>query len=90
VTNHDFTQKNPIFSNFRGGGGAPGAPPPGSAPVIYSLFVNSIILFVLASKRTTLLAVEMKRCAVKHVFKGQKGIRKVIKLVHVFHFVFRQ
>ena len=27
VKNHDFTQKNHIFSNFRGGGRAPGAPP---------------------------------------------------------------
>ena len=27
VKNHDFTQKNYIFSNFRGGGRAPGAPP---------------------------------------------------------------
>ena len=32
VKNHDFTQKNHIFSNFRGGGHVPGAPPPGSAP----------------------------------------------------------
>jgi hypothetical protein len=32
VKNHDFMPKNHIFSNFRGGGGAPGAPPPGSAP----------------------------------------------------------
>jgi hypothetical protein len=33
VKNHDFTPKNLIFSNFRGGVGAPGAPhPPGSAP----------------------------------------------------------
>ena len=33
VKNHDFTPKNLIFSNFRGGGGgAPGAPPSGSAP----------------------------------------------------------
>ena len=31
VKNHDFTPKNLIFSNFRGGG-APGAPPSGSAP----------------------------------------------------------
>jgi hypothetical protein len=32
VKNHDFTPKNLIFSNFRGGR-APGAPtPPGSAP----------------------------------------------------------
>ena len=28
VKNHDFTPKNHIFSNFRGGGCAPGAPPP--------------------------------------------------------------
>ena len=33
VENHDFTPKNHIFSNFRGGR-APGAPPPGSAPGI--------------------------------------------------------
>ena len=31
VKNHDFTPKNQIFSNFRGGG-AGCAPPPGSAP----------------------------------------------------------
>jgi hypothetical protein len=31
VKNHDFTPKNHIFANFRGGR-APGAPPPGSAP----------------------------------------------------------
>jgi hypothetical protein len=31
VKNHDFTPKNHIFSNFRGGR-APGAPPSGSAP----------------------------------------------------------
>ena len=36
VKNHDFTQKNHIFSNFRGGGapGAPPPPPPGAAPVL--------------------------------------------------------
>ena len=33
VKNHDFTPKNHIFSNFRGGGGA-GCAPPGSAPEI--------------------------------------------------------
>jgi hypothetical protein len=33
VKNHDFTPKNHIFSNVRGGR-APGAPP-GSAPVRY-------------------------------------------------------
>ena len=35
VKNHDFTPKNLIVSNFKGGGGgAPGAPPPRSAPDI--------------------------------------------------------
>ena len=34
VNNHDFTPKNPIFSNFRGGH-APGSPPSGSAPAVY-------------------------------------------------------
>ena len=34
VKNHDFTPKNHIFSNFRGGGG--GCAPSGSAPVIIS------------------------------------------------------
>jgi hypothetical protein len=36
VKNHDFTPKNLIFSNFRGGGG--GAPPgsaPGNRPVCH-------------------------------------------------------
>ena len=33
VKNHDFTPKNHIFSNFRGGGGTCRVgPPPGSAP----------------------------------------------------------
>ena len=32
VKNHDFTPKNLIFSNFKGGG--TGAPAPGSAPDI--------------------------------------------------------
>ena len=36
VKNHDFTPKNHIFSNFRGGGGrAPGESPPESAPEFY-------------------------------------------------------
>jgi hypothetical protein len=39
VKNHDFTQKNLIFSNFRGGR-APGAPPSGSAPVPYVYVIN--------------------------------------------------
>jgi hypothetical protein len=35
VINHDFTQKNHIFSNFRGGRApSPSPPPPGSAPGI--------------------------------------------------------
>ena len=39
VKNHDFTPKNHIFSNFRGGG-APGAPPPpGSAPGTYVSYI---------------------------------------------------
>ena len=38
VKNHDFTPKNLIFSNFRGG--APGAPP-GSAPEMVSLLSSS-------------------------------------------------
>ena len=32
VKNHDFTPKNHIFSNFRGGGRARDAPPAGTAP----------------------------------------------------------
>ena len=39
VKNHDFTPKNHIFSNFRGGGGAavPHTHTPGSAPGILFL-----------------------------------------------------
>ena len=33
VKNHDFTPINHIFSNFRGGGRAPGAPPPLDPPL---------------------------------------------------------
>ena len=32
VKNHDFTPRNHIFSNFRGGGRRVRPPPPGSAP----------------------------------------------------------
>ena len=48
VKNHDFTPKNPIFSNFKGGGGAPGAPP-GSTPDLHTLswFWNNQSLFLL-------------------------------------------
>ena len=38
VKNHDFTPKNHIFSNFRGGG-APGVPPAGSAPAVHDIAV---------------------------------------------------
>ena len=44
VKNHDFTPKNHIFSNFRGGH-APGAPPPGSAPEISTTYWGSILFF---------------------------------------------
>ena len=44
VKNHDFTQKNHIFSNFRGGG-APGAPPPGSAPEDHGYLIYLFLLF---------------------------------------------
>jgi hypothetical protein len=40
VKNHDFTPKNHIFSNFRGGR-APGALPPESAPGISKGIVAS-------------------------------------------------
>ena len=39
VKNHDFTPKNDIFSNFRGGR-APGAPHSGSAPAYYKCKIN--------------------------------------------------
>jgi hypothetical protein len=47
VRNHDFTPKNHIFSNFRGGG-APGAPLPGSAPVYVYVYVVdlSVVLII--------------------------------------------
>ena len=35
VKNHDFTPKNHIFSNFRGGARRVRPPPPGSAPGKY-------------------------------------------------------
>jgi hypothetical protein len=50
VKNHDFTPKNNIFSNFRGRGGAPGAPP-GSAPVVLKLIyrISGVMVSVLDS-----------------------------------------
>ena len=40
-------KKNHIFSNFRGGGGAPGAPPAGSAPEFHahSVHQNSVEIY---------------------------------------------
>ena len=54
VKNHDFTPKNHIFSNFRGG--CAGCPPPtGSAPGIYNYLWNqclsSLVLWVRISIR---------------------------------------
>ena len=46
VKNHDFTPKNHIFSNFRGGGGV-GCAPPGSAPASYK--ANHITLLFVSS-----------------------------------------
>ena len=40
VKNHDFTQKKHIFSNFRGGGGAPS----GSAPGQYYKIDLSVLM----------------------------------------------
>jgi hypothetical protein len=50
VKNHDFTPKNNIFSNFRGRGGAPGAPP-GSVPVVFKLIyrISGVMVSVLDS-----------------------------------------
>jgi hypothetical protein len=45
VKNHDFTPKNHIFSNFRGGGGR-GRPPPGSAPALMKVQGNGILYFL--------------------------------------------
>jgi hypothetical protein len=49
VKNHNFTPKNHIFSNFRGGGGGRRVhtpPPPGSAPAInnISFILRDILL----------------------------------------------
>ena len=41
VKNHDFTPKNHIFSNFRGGR-APGAPPPWIRPCYLILHLDKI------------------------------------------------
>ena len=41
--NHDFTPKNLIFSNFRGGGRTRCAPPPGSAIDDSTLMINNCI-----------------------------------------------
>ena len=45
VKNHDFTPKNHIFSNFRGGGGRWCARPPGSAPDMHILNKHEDIEF---------------------------------------------
>ena len=45
VKNHDFTPKNHIVSNFRGGGGAGSAPAPDSIvrPSTYNLVITPLI-----------------------------------------------
>ena len=43
VKNHDFTPKNHIFSNFRGGGMGAGCAPPGSAPVYMYITYNGTV-----------------------------------------------
>ena len=43
VKNHEFTPKNHIFSNFRGGGAPPISAPPVSAPASYYWNVNKAI-----------------------------------------------
>ena len=44
--NHNFTPKDLIFSNFRGGGGgggrAPGAPPLDPPPLLAMICINNI------------------------------------------------
>ena len=51
VKNHDFTQKNHIFSNFREGGGArPPAAPPLDPPLHYKLFMPYPCLLARLSK----------------------------------------
>jgi hypothetical protein len=40
VKNHDFTPKNLIFSNFRGGGGRRVHPPPGIAKIPHPIYYN--------------------------------------------------
>ena len=47
MKNHDFTPKNHIFSNFRGGGHAAGAPP-GSAPGNWLCSTRILLLFCTA------------------------------------------
>jgi hypothetical protein len=47
VKNHDFRQKNHIFSNFRGG--ARRVRPPGSAPEYNTKIFNTIVLCSLQS-----------------------------------------
>ena len=48
VKNHDFTPKNHIFSNFRGGAPPPPPPPPppGSAPDPYYIYAGNVLLFI--------------------------------------------
>ena len=51
VKNHDFTPKNHIFSNFKGGAYRVRPPPPGSAPV----YINVVLILevVIANMYTT-------------------------------------
>jgi hypothetical protein len=42
LKNHDFVPKNHIFSNFRGGGGAPGGAPPLDPPLHMYFLVFAI------------------------------------------------
>jgi hypothetical protein len=51
VKNHDFTPKNHIFSNFRGGGACAGCgPPPGSAPACHQTLIVILMKNLLKSR----------------------------------------
>ena len=89
MKNHDFTPKNHIFSNFRGGGARAGCAPrwirpcEGSPPVyewVYKLhvFKNNLSFKITGKVSITLKLILDKKHALDHLYKTNKFIHRTL------------
>ena len=63
VKNHDFTPKNHIFSNFRGGGGCP--PGSSSEEITLYIIIDMLVMCIYFASVSTIfhLYVTLERCS---------------------------